>query len=324
LCGAEQATGKSFEHRKEWVESRLARLAKSMAVDICGFAVMSNHIHLVVRIRPDVAASWSAEEVVRRWWKLFGGRRDGQEQAASPSAAERAALLADPERVETLRQRLADLSWFMRSLCEPIARRANREDGCTGRFWEGRFKSQALLDEAAILACSIYVDLNPIRAGIAKTPETSRHTSAARRIEARKRRARRRKLAAAGTTDVPVSKLSPSPSAAWLCRLSLQPGQELPSSKKKGFLEMSLTQYLKLLDWTGRQIRRGKRGSIPAHLAPIFERLRIDDAKWVTTVKTLGRTFHRAVGRAESLMAKAATSGLRWIAGMSGSRAAFG
>ena len=206
---------------------------------------------------------------------------------------ELAARTADAEQVETLRRRLADLSWFMRGLSEPIARRANREDNCTGRFWEGRFKSQALLDEAAVLACTMYVDLNPIRAGVAQTPETSRHTSAFRRIEARQRRRRRRRLAAANAEATSPSELGAG--VKWLCRLSLAKGGEsgLDPAKqrpgKKGFLDMALSEYLRLLDWTGRRLRRKTRGSIPAGLAPILERLRIDESAWLSTVEHFGR-----------------------------------
>ena len=215
LCGVDPLSKQSFDHRKDWIRDRLEALAGLFGVEIAAFAVMSNHVHVILRNRPDVVALWSDHEVARRWLILFpgrvrlmpdpttpladGGGRTSEAARASwngtralpqpheprnPLEQAIAMLTADPALMATIRGRLSSLSWFMRALAEPIARRANREDQCTGRFWEGRFKSQRLLDEAALLACSIYVDLNPIRAGLSDRPETSELTSAHERIMA--------------------------------------------------------------------------------------------------------------------------------------------
>jgi REP element-mobilizing transposase RayT len=182
LCGIDLLSGKNYEHRKDWIRERLEELAAEFAIEVCGYAVMSNHLHVVLRTRPDLVRDWTDEEVAFRWKRLFPDHDPATREPVAPSELDVKMILADPERVKDLRERLSNLSWFMRCLCEPIARRANRDDKCSGRFFEGRFKSQALLDDAAILACSIYVDLNPIRAGIAETPEQSEYTSALDRI----------------------------------------------------------------------------------------------------------------------------------------------
>ncbi len=183
LCGKDQVTGKSFEHRREWIRQRLEFLAGEFGIDVLGYAVLSNHLHAILRTRPDVVREWSDEEVAVRWWRLFPWRRDEKGSPAEMREDELQAMLSDAAKVQEWRKRLSSVSWFMRCLAEPIARQANREDECTGRFWEGRFKCQPLLDEAALLACCVYVDLNPIRAGVAKTPETSQFTSAYDRIQ---------------------------------------------------------------------------------------------------------------------------------------------
>jgi REP element-mobilizing transposase RayT len=182
LCGTDSYTGRCFEHRKAWVEGRLLELAEIFAIGVYAYAVMSNHLHVVTYLDPSVAWSWSPEEVASRWMRLFPVRENGQIDVEATRL--RAQILtSNPERLAVCRSRLASRSWFMRCLSEPIARRANREDACTGRFWEGRYRCQALLDDAAVVACMAYVDLNPVRAGIAADLAACDHTSVKQRIE---------------------------------------------------------------------------------------------------------------------------------------------
>lgn len=180
LCGVDRETGLDFEHRRGWLENRMLELADIFAVDLFGYAVMSNHYHMVLQIHPDRTRGWSDERIADKWLELFPRAADSKlsEQIRQNAKTE---ILLNPDRVAILRERLSSLSWFMRCLNEPLARLANREDGCKGRFWEGRFKSQRLLDETAVLAALVYVDLNPIRAGIATDIEGSDHTSIQRR-----------------------------------------------------------------------------------------------------------------------------------------------
>ena len=185
LAGVDPTSGKDFSSRKEWIRRRLESLASVFGIDILSYAVMSNHLHVIVRNRPDIVAQWSDREVALRWLKVFPGRRI-EEHLAEPTESDVQMLARDAKRLAEIRKRLADLSWFMRSLAEPIARMANKQDECTGRFWEGRFKAQRIVDEAGLLACSMYVDLNPVRAALAELPEETPHTSAYDRIAAEK------------------------------------------------------------------------------------------------------------------------------------------
>ena len=162
LCGQDTGTGKSYEHRRQWIVERLHLLASIFAIDVCAYAIMSNHYHLVLKL--ETAEHWSDKEVVSKWLTLFQGpllvRRFHANEELSPAQRQ---TVADTANV--WRNRLQDLSWFMKCLNEPIARQANKEDCCTGHLWEARFKSQALRSEQALLSCMAYVDLNPIRAG---------------------------------------------------------------------------------------------------------------------------------------------------------------
>jgi len=183
LCGYDRLSRKNFDHRKQWMLDRVKVLSSVFAIDVCAYAIMSNHFHLVLHVDTERAQAWSLDEVIDRWLKLTTGPVVAHRYKAgiSLTTVEQEALAS---WVEIWRSRLVDLSWYMSCLNQTIARMANKEDKCTGRFWEGRFRSQALLDEAALVACMTYVDLNPIRAKLCKTLEQSKFTSIQERLKA--------------------------------------------------------------------------------------------------------------------------------------------
>ena len=182
LCGFDPDTGIDYDYRRDWILLREALLAAYFGIEICWHAEMSNHLHLILRNRPDVVAGWSAEEVVRRMLCINRITKSLDGQFRPPTQAEINIDANDAQRVAQYRQRLSDISWFMASLCEHISRRINVDADQSGTLWEGRFKCRALEDEAAVLICGIYLDLNQIRAGEVRTPEASTHTSAYQRI----------------------------------------------------------------------------------------------------------------------------------------------
>jgi REP element-mobilizing transposase RayT len=316
LCGLDKNTGTDYEYRREWIRDRLEFLASVFGIDCLTYTVMSNHLHLVLRSRPDVVAQWSDEEVARRWWRVFPQKRDKNGHPTQPTGADLGMIVNHPARLAQIRSRLSDVSWWMRCTAETIARRANKEEKTSGRFWQGRFRAQPILDEASLLACAAYVDLNPIRAAMAKTPETSEFTGAKDRIDDLKDRS----STAGSTHDWERSRRRRK--SGWLSPIEIDEkndpvGADVnPTPRRasqKGFLPISLTQYLELLDWTGRVIRSDKRGSIPAHLGPILSRIGMEAGVWCDLVKKFGRLFKRVAGTAEALAAEASRRGQNYL-----------
>ncbi|MCK7546273.1 transposase [Marinobacter bryozoorum] len=271
LCGTDHQTGRDYEHRREWIEQRLRLLSSIFTIDLCAYAVMSNHYHLVVRLCPEQADNWSDDEVLNRWTSLFKGPLLIQRYQAGEHLAE-AELRFVARAAGVYRQRLTDLSWFMKCLNESIAREANKEDDCTGHFWESRFKSQALLTEQALLSCMAYVDLNPVRAAMADTPEQSDYTSIKERITPRFSLTE----AIQAQTEQAFLKQFPLP---------LKPLVEFDGTARNeprhGIL-FSLQDYLELVDLTGRILNPNKRGHIPETLPPILRRINLNLEEWLT------------------------------------------
>ena len=308
LFGFDSLTNTDYGHRKEWVRDRFRELAGCMAVDVLDYAILDNHLHLVLRNRPDIVSTWTDHEVACRWWRVCPKRRNNDGSAADPLPSEIAILL---RKVEEYRRRLSDISWMMRLACQPIAVRANREDGVEGRFFAKRFECRRLESEADILGCSLYVDLNVIRAGAAQTPETSKFTSVYDRIQGRWQEISADMSGRGGNDSfrrdddwlAPVfldergesypslveqerryPRCPTSDGAAVETCCSENAGNSTRSAparlSNKGFLPLTRDQYISLVDRMGRLLRSGKRGAIPADLPPILERLGLNSQAW--------------------------------------------
>ena len=279
LCGLDPLTGFNFEHRRQWIADRVKRVCSVFAIDLCAYAIMNNHYHIVVKINTERLSNWTDEEVARRWMQIFSGPQLMHRYLAETDLTE-VQRQHVAELLASWRERLADLSWLMRCINEPIARMANSEDNCTGSFWEGRFKSQALLDDRALLACMAYVDLNPIRAAMATTPEQSDYTSVQERIK--------------------------HPDSIGLAPFSEQGIDAIPFNFK---------DYLELVDWGGREVKRNKRGYIPASIPPILVRLKMNASPVLNYLAKDDLPSTGALGPVRRLRSFAAAVGRKFIKG---------
>jgi REP element-mobilizing transposase RayT len=299
LCGEDSLTGRNYEHRKAWVLDRLRELCEVFGIDICAYAVMSNHYHLVLRVDRDKGAEWTNSQVIERWSRLYGLPLLVSRYVAGETTP--AETLGAEAIVQTWRERLTDISWFMRSLNEHLARRANEEDRCKGRFWEGRFRSQALLDEAAVLTCMSYVDLNPVRAGIAEAPEDSDFTSIQQRL---------RRYTQGDTKLTPPFEASPT-------TVPLMPLVKQSKDPHKNAIGFSTRDYLELVDWAGRAVREGKRGAIPESAPPILHRLGLEPERYLDHLAgTTSTEQPTVIGPVRKVREAAEQLGRRFIKGV--------
>ncbi|WP_256718004.1 transposase, partial [Shewanella sp. UCD-KL12] len=294
LCGEDNLTGKSYEHRRCWIVDKVKALSAIFCIDVCAYAVMNNHYHLVLKIDTNKAKSLSNREVISRWCKVTKGHDVATKYMNRETLIEGERLLLDGLLAEW-NERLSSISWFMRCLNEEIARRANREDGCKGAFWEGRFKSQALLDEQALLACMMYVDLNPIRAGITNTLQASDYTSIQERINQLNTPNKDTKA-----HHEPESKPEPELTSSERHKPLAQFDGATHLATQSG-IPFHFSDYLQLIDWTGRAIRSDKKGFIDSSRPKLLDELGISSNAWVTSAKEFRRQYSGISGRWDAM-----------------------
>ncbi len=285
LCGKDEVSGRCFEHRREWIENRILELANIFSIEVFSYAVMHTHYHLVIYSDPRGPQRWSDLEVAERWLKLYPGKLNNP-KFKQQRAMKLQAIMGDKKLLKIYRERLGSLSWLMRCLNEPIAKRSNAEDFVKGHFWEARFSSQALLDEAAALTCMAYVDLNPIRAGMTKKLEESEFTSIQTRL--------------IGMTEKQLNEAVTA----------------IAGKVRERSMTIPLKDYIELVEWTGKQIVHPNKASIPPHLASIFERLNLNQQNWLGQVQGYHSNFHRAVGNLEAILEKTRQLKQHWMKGI--------
>ncbi|MCA9167521.1 MAG: hypothetical protein KDB23_07620 [Planctomycetales bacterium] len=382
LFGEDFITGKCYDHRMDLLQTLMRTLARVFTIDILGYGFMQNHFHEILRNRPDIAARLSGIQVAMRTVLLeeLGLNvtlepRERTERQKKRLKQKIADLLHDKERLHRARQSLCSISRYEQRLKQTISRLANAEDDVTGHFWDGRFESIHIETIEQLLTTMVYVDLNAIRAGIARRPEDSRFTSVYDRIHslrariditmqnafqhdfdpedhpelqalAQEREVRRildswlspideRREAVASEaldesetvmieTDSPweamtrlvqedpieprdealedsssparetteqTAQLSTTTSKLGgdqgeLCGDIPQINELPPRASNKGCFSMRLQDYISLVDWVGRQSRLSNRGTIPADLAPILDRLSItSDTQWLARIE---------------------------------------
>jgi len=258
---------------------------------------MSNHYHLVLKINHEQSQLLSDHDVIERWTSLFNGNvlisRYLKGECKTTAELDKAG-----EIISIWRDRLTDISWFMRCLNETIAHMANKEDNCSGRFWEGRFKSQALLNEQALLSCMAYVDLNPVRAGVSGSLDESQFTSIEQRIK-----------------QFSIQKKQKVNNDMLSVKLS-----DFIGSQQSDGIPYLFKDYLELVDWTGRAIRDDKKGHIDDSEPKIIDKLGFSADIWLQSVEQFSKHCYSHIGTEDQLNAICDSSGLNWIAGIKQSR----
>lgn len=314
LLSVDLTKGPEYDQRKDWLLAMLTSLASIFCIEIFKYSIMDNHLHLILRNRPDLVREWSKENILRRAMRLFPDKFRRLGWYVEPQDPLPQHLLENQELIEEMRSRLCDISWLMKVLQERIARHCNSEDEVSGHFWADRFKSKPLLDDAAVLACSMYIDLNPIRAGVADRPEQSKYTSAYDRIRGMLARRNKRKGKVKSDDVLPDFFLAPLNVTGDYEDEDLEAAGLRASNK--GIFEMTLDIYLKLLDNVGRMLQTGKRGAIPEDLASILERIGIRPEHFADCVDTYGHWTRQVVGSEKKLREMAEKMKSKWLQGV--------
>jgi REP element-mobilizing transposase RayT len=292
LTGRDPQTRKDWSHRKELIRLRIEVLASVFAIDVCDHTVLDNHLHLILRNRPDIVTGWSDEEVARRYLRLNHSDLDLRDEPRQERIDD---LVADKEKLAAARHALSSISEFMKQLKCSVAVVCNAEDGCSGCFWQSRFVSERLVDDARLLVCSLYVNLDPIRAGLARDIDDAEYTSTYQRL-CDERSASPEAHADPSKSD--ESRREVRPNSGYLAAMSLDgDGYDGVEARRRasneGYLGLKLADYVELLESIVRRERAERDGGELLEYSPILVRMGVGRAQWEHALRRIGRRFSR-------------------------------
>jgi hypothetical protein len=291
-------------HRKTWLCNGLAGWLGHMGIDLLAYAIMGNHVHLVLRVRPDIVKTWNNHDLARHALAVLPVRSGpGLEPlTVTPAVVERYA--GNAKWLAQQRTRLSSPSWLLRLIKQGVSRRANTQDGCTGHFWEKRFTSVSLLDAAAVLACMVYVDLNPFRAAMVKDPLKAIYTSIRHRVV---------RADGAGRSDHNAD------DHALGGRLAAMP-QCAPANSWSGEFPgwgISEQDYVNLVRETALSANRNARGAVENAFA-LVNQMGIEPTDWLSSMSEGGSMSGTVIGGPEARRRWCDQTGQRWAADKSG------
>lgn len=319
LLGRDELTNRDYSHRKDWVIDIMAHQSMFMAVDILRFAIMDNHVHFLLRTRPDIVRGWSDEEVAWNYLLLCPKKKrrkkvDGkwEYEVVEPSQCDIDAIVNDAKKLKKLRQKLSSLSFWMQLLKQKVAKKANaevqKEGVCKGAFWKGRFEMTVILTQEHLLTCSAYIDLNPFRAKMTDRLDGYRYTSVySDLMNIFRQMLERNDLNP--TEGNPLGEFPESSMISPLYFVDNQPqavvaaknaNKPLKRSRKRcseeGFLEITLSQYHELLEWSMRQLRDHGNETLSGLTHALISSHGMTTETWADRLSNFRRLFRHQAG----------------------------
>lgn len=319
LLGKDSLSGEDYSHRKDWVIDIMAHQSMFMAIDILRFAVMENHVHFLLRTRPDIVRGWSDQEVAWNYLLLCPKKKrrkkvDGkwQYETEEPSQKDIDAIVNDQKELKKIRRKLSSLSFWMQLLKQKVARRANSEvqrDGvCKGAFWKGRFEMTVINTREHLLTCSVYIDLNPFRAKMTDSLEGYSYTSIYMQLMG----VFREMLDRGDLIPTVGNPLGEFPESSMLAPIEFVEEKVEASTKSEvgnsrvskpkfrcsdtGFLEITAEQYCELVRWSMGQLGADREGAISGLEHAVVESHGMSLETWRERLMSFRRLYRHEAG----------------------------